>query len=94
MDYKYKNFEIFGDATKSKSNLKLIKSYLIDLYKSNIVPNGPSNSTQDSQATFVQTQTQAQSQTQLTLTDNNPRRKQPGILLATQDKNIVKRKHA
>ena len=28
------------------------------------------------------------------MTDNNPRRKQPGILLATQDKNIVKRKHA
>jgi hypothetical protein len=28
------------------------------------------------------------------LADNNPRRKKPGILIATQDKNIVKRKHA
>ncbi len=92
LDYKYKNFEFFGDATKSKAKLKLIKSYLMDLYKSNIVPNG-TNSTQDS-ATVAQTQTQAQSQSQLTLTDNNYRRKQPGILLATQEKNIVKRKHA
>ena len=29
----------------------------------------------------------------ITLTDNNPRRKQPGILLSTQDKNKVKSKH-
>jgi hypothetical protein len=41
-----------------------------------------------------QTQTQAPSQSQIPLTDNNPRRKQPGILLATQDKNKVKSKHA
>ena len=80
-DYKYKNFEFFGDATKSKAKLKLIKSYLMDLYKSNMVPNGTSNSTQDS-ATVAQTQTQAQSQSQLTLTDNNPRRKQPGIFVS------------
>ena len=86
---KYKNFEFFGDATKSKSNLKLIKSCLIDLYKSNIIPNGPCNSTEDSQATVVQTQTQAQSQSQITLTDNNPRRKQPWILLAIQDKKYI-----
>jgi hypothetical protein len=59
-----------------------------------VVPNGFSNSTQDSQATIFQTRTQAQSQSQLTLTGNNHRRNQPGILLATQDKYIVKRKHA
>jgi hypothetical protein len=46
------------------------------------------------QAAVAQTQTQAPSQSQITLADNNPRRKKPGILLATQDKNIVKRKHA
>ena len=41
----------------------------------------------------MQTQTQAPSQSQIPLTDNNPRRQQPGILLATQDKNKVKSKH-
>jgi hypothetical protein len=41
----------------------------------------------------VQTQTQAPSQSQIPLTDNNPRRQQPGILLAIQDKNKVKSKH-
>jgi hypothetical protein len=51
------------------------------------------NSTQVTQAAVVQTQTQAPSQSQITLTDNNPRRKQPGILLETQDKNKVKSKH-
>jgi hypothetical protein len=41
----------------------------------------------------VQTQTQAPSQSQIPPTYNNPRRQQPGILLATQDKNKVKSKH-
>jgi hypothetical protein len=36
------NFEFFGDVNKSKANIKRIKSYLIDIYKSNIIQNGPS----------------------------------------------------
>jgi hypothetical protein len=43
-------------------------------YKSNIIQNGPSTSTQVTQAAVVQLQTPAPSQSQITLTDNNPRR--------------------
>ena len=93
LDYIYKNFEFFWDANKAKTNLKRTKAYLLDIYKSNIIKNGPCTSTQVTQAVVVQTQTEAQSQSEITLTDNNPRRKQPGILLSTQDKNKVKSKH-
>ena len=93
MDYKYKNFKFFCDANKAKTNLKRTKAYLLDIYKSNIIKNGPCTSTQVTQAVVVQTQTEAPSQSEITLTDNNPRRKQPGILLSTQDKNKVKSKH-
>ena len=82
MDYKYKNFEFFCDANKANTNLKRTKAYLLDIYKSNIIKNGPCTSTQVTQAVVVQTQTEAPSQSEITLTDNNPRRKQPGIFVS------------
>jgi hypothetical protein len=54
LDYKYKNFELYGDVNKSKANIKRIEAYLIDIYKSNIIQNGPSTSTQvGSRASFL-----------------------------------------
>ena len=83
-------FAMMRDATKSKSNLKRIKSNLIDLYKSNIIRNGLSTSTRRPSDCRLNSNS---SQSQITLTDYNPRSKQPGIFLATQDKNKVKSKH-
>ena len=80
LDYQFKNFEFMSnvDSNNAKNVLKRIKKYIIEFYKQRI-------------AKYVNTNepplpVQPESQAQNVLTDNNPRRKQQGILSLTQDK--------
>ncbi len=80
LDYQFKNFEFMSkvNPNNTKLVLKQIKKYIIDFYKQRIEK--PVNINE------VALTAQTQTQTQNVLTDNNPRRKQQGILSLTQDK--------
>jgi hypothetical protein len=77
LDYQFKNFEFMSKVhpNNAKLVLKQIKKYIIEFYKRRIEKPVPLNG--------VPLTAQPETQTQNVLTDNNPRRKQQGILSLT-----------